>query len=247
MLPSHITQAYDDTVPMSSVPKFFEGVDINYAENVLRHGVEGGQDAERVALVDVREGQELGLTSSGKLGDEDRLQGFHTLTWRQLREQVRVVSNALRAAGVAKGDVVAALVGNSIRAVVMFLSTATVGGVFTSISPDLGIEGCVARLQQVTPKILFADASTTYKGRHASVVEKVGTVYGRLKRKPRVFVYPVSAEDVRQDGWFETWEDFVGLSTGEEIRFERVPFSYPLVICYTSGTTGEYISTISCL
>ena len=49
---------------MSSVPKFFEGLEINYAENVLRHGMDGGPDAERVALVDVREGQELGLESS---------------------------------------------------------------------------------------------------------------------------------------------------------------------------------------
>ena len=39
---------------------------------------------------------------------------------------------------------------------------------------------------------------------------------------------------------FESWEDFVRLSTDDEIAFERVPFSYPLVICYTSGTTGEY-------
>ena len=81
----------------------------------------------------------------------------------------------------------------------MFLSTATVGGVFTSISPDLGIEGCVARLQQVTPKILFADASTTYKGRHSSVVEKIGTDLREIEEEAKGFCVPCF--DV---GW---WED----------------------------------------
>lgn len=123
-LPSHVTRAYDESAPMSSIPAFFEGLKLNYAENVLMNAA---RTPENVALIGLREGQDLGPEPE-------------QLTWRQLRNEVRDVSSALRKQGVKEGDVVAALVGNTIKAVVLFLSTAAVGAVFTSISPDLGLE-----------------------------------------------------------------------------------------------------------
>jgi acetoacetyl-CoA synthetase len=123
-LPTDMTRAYDESLPMSSVPPFFEGLELNYAENVLGNAK---RHPKNVALIGLREGQDLD-------GDVERV------TWRALKERVRKASNALRSSSVGKGDVIAALVSNSIEAVVLFLSTAAVGAVFTSISPDLGVE-----------------------------------------------------------------------------------------------------------
>lgn len=125
-LPAGMTRAYDESLPMSSIPPFFEGLELNYAENVLESAK---RHPENVALVGLREGQDLN-------------EPVEKVTWRALKEKVRQSSNALRGCSVRKGDVVAALVSNSIDAVVLFLSTAAVGAVFTSISPDLGVEVC---------------------------------------------------------------------------------------------------------
>ena len=123
-LPAQVRLAYDENAPMSSIPPFFEGLQLNYTENVL---LNAGRCPENVALIDVREGQDLGP-------EPDQL------TWRQLKEEVRSASSALRECGIRQGDVVAALMGNTMRAVVLFLSTGVLGAVFTSISPDLGLE-----------------------------------------------------------------------------------------------------------
>jgi acetoacetyl-CoA synthetase len=119
-----VKRAYDESLPMSSIPPFFEGLELNFAENVLENAK---RHPKNIALIGLREGQDLD-------GPVEKV------TWRALKEKVRKASNALRSCSVGKGDVVAALVSNSIEAVVLFLSTAAVGAVFTSISPDLGVE-----------------------------------------------------------------------------------------------------------
>ena len=128
-LPADMTRAYDDSLPMSSIPPFFRGLELNYTENVLQNAK---WHPKTVALIGLRERQDL----DGPI---------EKVTWRALKERIRKASNALRSCSVGKGDVVAALVSNSIEAVVLFLSTAAVGAVFTSISPDLGVEVCSRR------------------------------------------------------------------------------------------------------
>ena len=222
-LPSNVKTAYDESLPMSSIPQFFPGLELNYAENVLQNA---DRCPDKVALIGLREGQNLNEKPE-------------QMTWVQLREEVRMVSSALRRSGVKVGDVVAALVGNSIRAVVLLLSTAAIGGVFTSINPDLGIEGCVSRLQQVKPKILFADSSTAYKGRQMPLVEKITTIFKLMKPTPSVYLISIDPQILIPPSPFRSWSDFVSVaSSSDEIHYCRVPFNTAVMICYSSGTTG---------
>lgn len=122
-LPSSMTRAYDDTVPMSTNPRWYEGLELNYTENVL---LNAEKVPNNVALIGIREGQ--------KFGTEDKM------TWRELREQVRLVQSALRRSGIKKGDRVGALVGNSVWGIVLFLASASIGSIYSIINPDLGIE-----------------------------------------------------------------------------------------------------------
>lgn len=119
-LPKHIKRAYDPTLTMSSVPPFFKGHHMNYAENALF----SNPDENAIALIGLKEGRDR----------EEKV------TWRELREMVRMVSSALRRHEVLEGDRVAALVGNSIWAIVLFLACATNGVIYSSINPDLGTE-----------------------------------------------------------------------------------------------------------
>jgi acetoacetyl-CoA synthetase len=76
-LPTGMTRAYDESLPMSSVPPFFEGLELNYAENVLGNAK---CHPKNVALIGLREGQDLD-------GDVEKV------TWRALKERVRKASN----------------------------------------------------------------------------------------------------------------------------------------------------------
>ena len=96
-LPPTVTKAYDDTVPMSSNPPFFPGLELNYAENAMF----ANSDPDAVALIGIREGQDLS-TEDGEV-----------LTWQHFRDKVRLTASALRRCGVKKGDRVAALVATS--------------------------------------------------------------------------------------------------------------------------------------
>ncbi|KAJ5807928.1 hypothetical protein N7474_009197 [Penicillium riverlandense] len=216
-LPPTVTTAYDPNIPMEKVPEFFRGATVNYAENVL-----SGRDLDKKALVGVREGQGL----SGEVW-----------TWGLLRENVRKARSALLRLGVKEGDRVSAIISTSVWSVGLFLATASIGAIWTSIAPDLGEEGCLSRLQQVTPRVLFADGESTYKGKFKSNVPKIRNIVKAMKIKPQVFLIPITGNHEQA---FPSLESFLSMSQpSDTLEFKRVPFSHSLYILYTSGTTGQ--------
>jgi acetoacetyl-CoA synthetase len=119
-LPRHMTTAYDPNLPMSAVPKFFEGATVNYAENVFH-----GKELHTTALIGIREGQGL---------DGD------VWTWGKLHETVRKLRSALLHSGIRSGDRVGAVISTSVWSVALLLAAASMGAVWTSIAPDIGEE-----------------------------------------------------------------------------------------------------------
>lgn len=123
-LPRGIKGAYSPDIPISEVPPFFDGATINYAENVL---TQPRVDSQSPALIGLREGHSL---------EKDT----EIWTWSFLQENVRKVRSALLRSGVRQGDRVAAIVSTSVWSVGLFLASASIGAIFTSIAPDLGLE-----------------------------------------------------------------------------------------------------------
>jgi acetoacetyl-CoA synthetase len=218
-LPSSIRKAYDDTIPMSKNPPFFHGHCLNYAENALF----ANPDPECVALIGIRD-------------DQDIYNGIpDILTWGQFREKVRETASALRCSGIKQGDRVGTLVATSNWVIILFHAAVTIGAIFTCISPELGVEGCASRLQQVTPRILFVDSHAVYKGKTVSTTEKLHDILQKLKVQLKVFIVPIIPCKLN----FPTIENFLERSSSsDELVFTRVPFNHPLMICYSSGTTG---------
>jgi acetoacetyl-CoA synthetase len=129
-LPAAMTTAFDPTVSMENVPEFFHGATVNYAENVLN-----GRDPNQTALIGIREGQGL----DGEVW-----------TWGLLCENVRKARSALLQTGIREGDRVAAIISTSVWSVGLFLATASIGAIWTSIAPDLGEEvSCTLPLQSL--------------------------------------------------------------------------------------------------
>ncbi|KAL9064783.1 MAG: hypothetical protein Q9157_007713, partial [Trypethelium eluteriae] len=179
---------------MRAIPEFFKGHTLNFAENVYARN---HTRLNEIALIELREG--MGL--EGK-----------KVTWAELWERVRVTRSALRRSGIKEGDRVAALVANSVWAVVLFLATGSLGAIFTSISPDLGTEG-----------------------HRSSMISKIESILQQLSEQPQIFIIPVSQPVSK----YPHIDEFVArASPSDKLEFKRVPFNYPLFICYSSGTTG---------
>ncbi|KAK2839365.1 hypothetical protein FQN49_006208 [Arthroderma sp. PD_2] len=206
-LPPNITRAYDDSLPLNAIPPFFKDVQLNYTENILK-----AKDPNAIALIGLRE--------------SDPLNG-ETVTWRQLNERIRVVRSALLQHGIKQGDRVGAIVSTSIWSIVLLLASASIGGVFSSISPDMGIE--------IDPAIIFADSDMSYKGKRTSLDDKIKAVMKRLPNS-LIFVNPISGQSTSS---FPLVGKFLEKSRDTDaLEFKRLPFSYPLYILYSSGTTG---------
>ncbi|KAF9891067.1 hypothetical protein FE257_005002 [Aspergillus nanangensis] len=229
-LPPTVTRAYDAHLPIDQIPKFFDGAVVNYAENVFHDKV-----LSRTALVGIRENQSL----AGEVW-----------TWARLREVVRQLRSAMLRSGVCPGDRVGAIISTSVWSVALFLAAASIGAIWTSIAPDIGVEGCVSRLDQVHPRILFADSASTFKGKSHSNIAKVQRIASRLTSSPEVFLIPMGENSTTtttttttnttvSESAFPSLETFLSRSLpSDALHFARLPYSHPLYILYTSGTTG---------
>jgi acetoacetyl-CoA synthetase len=231
------SRVVDENARMDSRPKWFEGLQVNYAENALfwpdardpSIATTHRKEDHRTACVEVREGATE----------------IRPCTWREIRERSGLVSNAMRARGVGKGDRIAVVASNSIDTLSVFHGATTLGGIFSSSATDMGTKGVLDRLRQVRPKFVFVDDWALYNGRKIDLREKIGEIVKGMQgidefeaviSVPRTQNQPL---DVSRLAKVETWASFLAAANGDKsLRFERVGFNDPFIIVYSSGTTG---------
>jgi acetoacetyl-CoA synthetase len=197
-------------------PTWFPHARLNFAENLLRY-----RDS-RVALVFWNE------------------QGRQSqLTYAELAAAVGACAAALRAQGVKTGDRVAAFMPNIPETVVAMLATASIGAIWSSCSPDFGVNGVLDRFGQIQPKVLMCAASYRYSGRVIDCLARVRDIVDRIPQIERTVVVPYLANGLDISGirGAVAWNEFIAGSAAP-LRFERLPFDHPLYIMYSSGTTG---------
>jgi acetoacetyl-CoA synthetase len=184
---------------------WFPDARLNFAENLLR----GRDDSLAIAF----------------WGEEEVKR---RLTRRELHDLVSRLAQALRAAGVAKGDRVAAYLPNTPEATAAMLATASLGAIWSSCSPDFGVRGVLDRFGQIEPKVLFCADCYFYGGKEFDLRPKNEQILAGL---PGVR----TAVGVRYEGGYG---DFTAPFAAGDIAFEQVEFNHPLYILYSSGTTG---------
>ncbi|KAI9342880.1 acetoacetate-CoA ligase [Obelidium mucronatum] len=207
-----------ENIPMGKIPKWFIGSRLNYAENMLRF-----RD-DRLAIITATEAG-LGVQ----------------YTYSELYEQVRLCANALKKAGLKKDDVVAGYITNSAEAVVAMLATASIGAIWSSCAPDLGPSGVIDRFGQIKPKILFTVNAVLYNGKVYSHMDKIHAVVAGLPSLEAVVLIKSAESEFKCSDVANgiLYEDFLATSGPDELVFEQLPFSHPLFVLYSSGTTGK--------
>jgi acetoacetyl-CoA synthetase len=163
------------------------------------------------------------------------------LSHRELHAQVAATAAALRAHGIVAGDRVAAFMPNIPETLIAMLAAASIGAVFTSTSPDFGVQGVLDRFGQTQPRVLFAVDGYWYNGKAIDCTAKLSEMIDRLASVERVVLTRYLHPQARSPSLPRTvmLEDFVApYAAVREIDFAPLPFDHPLYILYSSGTTG---------
>ena len=188
---------------------------------------------------------ELNFAENLLVGDENRQAiSFHgegresfSLTLKQLRENVGSLAKWMKEVGVEKGDCVATLLPNCPETIITMLAASSLGAVFTSCSPDFGIEGILDRFGQSKPKILISCDGYGYGGKIFEIKKKTIEVKKSISSiNELVFVNYLSKNKEEES---LSWNNILKKNKTKKINFERVPFNSPLYILYSSGTTGK--------
>jgi acetoacetyl-CoA synthetase len=209
-------QVIEDVTKMPGA-KWFSGVRLNFAENLLRF-----RD-DHVALI--FKGEDLDTRK---------------MTYAKLYDEVARVAKSIKNAGVQKGDRVAGFMPNMPETVIAALATASIGAVWSSCSPDFGIKGVLDRFGQIEPKVLFAANGYWFKGKNLDSLERISNILRALPSIENVVVVPYTEKNPDISGVPNgiMYGDFKSPESNLEIEFEQLPFDHPLYIMYSSGTTG---------
>ena len=192
--------------------KWFPDGRLNFAQNLLRR----------------RDGAE-----SIVFWGEDRIK--RRLTYKHLYDLVSRMAQALADVGVGKGDRVAGYLPNVPEATAAMLATASLGAVWSSCSPDFGVQGVLDRFGQIQPKVLFCADGYIYGGKEFDSQGKAAEVLDKLPSVEELVVVDYIGDTVTAGtSLYEFLEPF----DAKEIAYQPVAFNDPLYILYSSGTTG---------
>ncbi len=161
------------------------------------------------------------------------------LSYAQLHREVARVAHALENIGVKQGDRVVGFLPNIPETVIAMLATAALGAIWSSCSPDFGVNGVVDRFGQIEPKVLFCADAYPYGGKRHDCLAKVREVLARIPSIERCVVFDYSGDpiDLRGLSGAVAWRDFAR-DAEAPLEFTLTPFEHPLYIMYSSGTTG---------
>src|SRR5690606_26678430 len=201
--------------------RFFPDATLNFAENILRRRDDG------IALI-------------------ARLETGHreTVTWRELYQRVATVAAVLRAKGIQPGDCIAAFMPNVAETVICMLAATSLGAIWTSCSPDFGINGVIDRFGQTRPRLLLACDGYFYNGKTIDSLPLVKLIAESIDSIETCWIVPVvnrddpSQIDLAGILHADRFDEVLIRDPRDSMEFTRLPFNHPLYVLYSSGTTG---------
>jgi acetoacetyl-CoA synthetase len=196
---------------------WFPNAKLNYAENLLRR--KDGSDA---------------LVFWGE--NTVKLRFSH----KELYNEVSRVAQAMQTMGLVAGDRVGGYMPNMPQTIIAMLAAVSVGAIWSSCSPDFGVQGVLDRFGQIKPKIMFVCDGYFYNGKVHDAIAKTTQILSQLPSVEATVVVPYCNPRPKIDGIINSilWDDFIANFDASVIIFSQLPFNHPLYIMYSSGTTG---------
>ena len=195
--------------------KWFQGAKLNFAENLLRY-----RD-DRTAIISWTEYREP-----------------VRYTFQELYLLVAKFAESLKQNGVKQGDRVVGYISNIPEAIIAMLAATSIGAVWSSCSPDFGIQGVLDRFGQIQPKILITANGYSYNGKKFNLVHRVEQIAEKIPSLDKiVIIQQIVGDNGKSIPKSIDWHEFIS-NSATEIEFNQLPFDHPVYIMYSSGTTG---------
>jgi acetoacetyl-CoA synthetase len=195
--------------------KFFPDSKINYTENILK-----------------KKTNDCAIHFLSEKGFEE------SITWKDLYEKVCKLSSYFKTLDLKKGDRVAAYVPNKIESIISFLACAKNGIIWSSCSPDFGVQGVVDRFKQIEPKMLITSDHYFYNGKKINILEKTNDILKQISSIKKTLVFAYNKKEKTDYKNFIDFDEALNQSK-QDITFERFDFNHPIYILFSSGTTGK--------
>jgi acetoacetyl-CoA synthetase len=193
--------------------KFFKDSKLNFAENLL------SKNNDEIAIHSLKENGE-----------------HENISWEQLNINVKKLSSFFKFFDLKKGDRIAGYVPNTIETIVSFLATSKNGLIWSSCSPDFGIQGVIDRFKQIEPKILVTCDQYNYNGKKIDILNRIPAILEAIPSIKKVIVFNYDKNESSNHEYENFYKILETSNLNEE--FEKFEFNHPVYILYSSGTTG---------
>ncbi len=193
--------------------KFFKDSKLNFAENLL------SKNNDEIAIHSLKENGE-----------------HENISWEQLNIYVKKLSSFFKFFDLKKGDRIAGYVPNTIETIVSFLATSKNGLIWSSCSPDFGIQGVIDRFKQIEPKILVTCDQYNYNGKKIDILNRIPAILEAIPSIKKVIVFNYDKNESSNHEYENFYKILETSNLNEE--FEKFEFNHPVYILYSSGTTG---------
>ncbi len=205
--------------PENSLPgtKFFPKGTLNYAENMLQ-----------------KSDNDIAIT----FWSEDKIK--KKISWYELKNQVAAVANYFKRKGIKEGDRVAAYLPNIPETIIVMLASSSIGAIFSSASPDFGVEGVLDRFGQIEPKILITTDGYNFNGKEINITEKVEKVVKSLSSVKDIVLIPLlNSSEFFSSRKVIHYQELLDNYKSDRLDFVKLKLDHPLYIMFSSGTTGK--------
>ena len=205
--------------PKNNLPgtRFFPNGKLNYAENMLK------KNNDHIAIT---------------FWSEDKIK--KKITWLELKNQVSATANFFKKKGIKSGDRIAAYLPNMPETIIMMLASSSIGAIFSSASPDFGVEGVYDRFGQIEPKVLITTDGYNFNGKEINITQKVEEVVNLLPSIDNIIIVPLLNSNERYlSNKVILYETLLKKYETKILEFQKFELDHPLYIMFSSGTTGK--------
>ena len=201
--------------------KFLPNSKLNFAENLLS-----------------KNNQDKAITFLSENGYREER------NWNQLNQNVNKISEFLKDTKIKQKDRVAAYLPNCIETVEAFIASSSLGLIWSSCSPDFGVNGVIERFSQIKPKVLFVADKYFYNGKMINVLERIPQILKGIPSIKNVVIVNYPGEKYLNNKYkfrkvkVFRWTYLLGIKYKKN-NFYKFDFEQELAILYSSGTTGK--------
>jgi acetyl-CoA synthetase len=198
--------------------RWFPGARLNLSTLCLDRWADSAPDAEAVAWESEREER-------------------RALTWGELREMSERLAGGLRAQGVGEGDTVGIFMPMAPETVASLHACAKLGAIAVPMFSGYGAGAVATRLADAEVKILIVADGFPRAGKEVPMKETAEEAVATAGTDTRLLVWRRLGRECPRGPGDLDWDEL--LAGAERVQSVQLPAEHPLLLVYTSGTTGR--------